>query len=155
MERLDRFLLAGKWEDQASTIEAIILPLSGLDHFPVQLTILPRDLPKGSPFKFESMWLRDESLLELVAGWWDEVKIVNQSNLLILSKKLGFVKTKLKEWNRLHFKNIFQEKERVEQELATLNEHIIKNGMREEEFEMEKALKEEWTELLKREESYW
>lgn len=51
--------------------------------------------------------------------------------------------------------NIFSEKARVEGELQALNEKVIRDGMRNEEFLREKDLKSELSELLKREEIFW
>lgn len=47
------------------------------------------------------------------------------------------------------------EKERIDKELAELNDKIIKDGMHQEEFKLEKILKEEIGEILKREKCNW
>ncbi|XP_057863998.1 uncharacterized protein LOC131072015 [Cryptomeria japonica] len=69
--------------------------------------------------------------------------------------RLNFIKNKLKVWNKEVFKNIFEEKTLVESELSNLNEKIIKNGMFQEDYILEKELKSKHAELLAREEVYW
>lgn len=68
---------------------------------------------------------------------------------------MNYVKNKLKEWNRVFFKDLFQEKYWVTKDLFTLNEHIIDNEIDGEDFEMENNLKVELSEILKREECFW
>lgn len=70
-------------------------------------------------------------------------------------KRLGYLKKKIKSWNKEHFKNIFSEKFRLEEEMSKLNEKIMMAGMPNEEFELEKRLKDEYMEVLRREELYW
>lgn len=70
----------------------MILPYTGSYHYPVQLTIQPDEPLKGNPFKFDNMWLRDDRMLDLIATWWDEIKIGNHSHLFKINKKLNFVK---------------------------------------------------------------
>lgn len=49
--------------------------------------------------------------------------------LINFFKKLQFIKTKLKEWNTKHFKNIFVEKARTEMESDQLNKKGFLHGM--------------------------
>ncbi|XP_059067646.1 uncharacterized protein LOC131037952 [Cryptomeria japonica] len=65
------------------------------------------------------------------------------------------VKKKIREWNKVSFKNIFAKKIRVESELDNLNKIIISAGMSNDEFVREKQLKSELWELLLREEILW
>lgn len=70
-------------------------------------------------------------------------------------KRLGYLKKKIKLWNKEHFKNIFSEKFRLEEEMSKLNEKIMMAGMTNEEFELEKRLKDKYMEVLRREELFW
>lgn len=70
-------------------------------------------------------------------------------------KKLQFVKEQLKKWNRESFKNIFNEKLSLEEELKTLHEQIILQGMDESTFLREKQLNKVYLEVLVREETFW
>lgn len=74
--------------------------------------------------------------------------------MYIFYKKLQRLKGKLREWNKLCFKNIFAE-ERLEAELEMLSEKVISDGMTIVEYEKEKSLMTEYNEILAREECYW
>lgn len=75
--------------------------------------------------------------------------------MLSFHKRLSHVKRKLKECNKVHFKNIFEESAWIENKLRTLNEIVIERGMREEEFLKEKALKVEKVDIMAREVCFW
>lgn len=135
-------------------MSASILLISIFDHYPVELSIIGECMLEETSFKFQKMWWQDPNLLVLLEWWWKETK-VGGSISFILVKKLKVIKQKLKEWNRVHFQNIFVEKANVEAELEALNEEVIKNGMTNEDYARENALKEKLVELLKREEIYW
>ena len=45
------------------------------------------------------MWLEADGFDDLVKSVWDELNVVGPSSF-ILAKKLNFLKTKLKQWNR-------------------------------------------------------
>lgn len=47
---------------------------------------------------------------------------------------MQYIKQKLKVWNKDHFKYIFKEKERIEMNLATLNEMVIARGISVDDF---------------------
>lgn len=70
-------------------------------------------------------------------------------------KRMKIVKKKIKEWNKVSFKNIFAEKIRVEIELDNLNENVILARMSNYEFTRGKQLKSELVELLIKEEVFW
>lgn len=67
--------------------------------------------------------------------------------------KLKYVKSKLQEWNKSVFKNIFSEKDRLESKLSLLTRKIMSSGMSQEEYRKEKELMAEY-EVLAREEVY-
>lgn len=71
------------------------------------------------------------------------------------SRRLYYIKSKLKEWNASHFKNIFVEKARIKEKVEKLNEKTISFGMGATEFKEDKVLKVVLSELLAREELYW
>lgn len=80
------------------------------------------------------MWTRDPALSDLIRQWWGEVWVGNQSKMFLFHKKITHIKWKLKEWNNLHFKNIFVDKDRIEKELRALNDIVMEKGMSEVEF---------------------
>ncbi|XP_057828531.1 uncharacterized protein LOC131039709 [Cryptomeria japonica] len=72
-----------------------------------------------------------------------------------LVKKLGFLKSRIKDWNVMHFKNIFGEKARIQEEIEQLNESIIASGLSLAIYDKLKLLNLQLSETLAREESYW
>ncbi|XP_057859032.2 uncharacterized protein LOC131067882 [Cryptomeria japonica] len=98
------------------------------------------------------MWLRDQSLRELINGWWSGALEVSGTKTFVFVKKLQFIKSKLKEWNRVKFGNIFANKRDLEDRFASLQEDIIQMGMTSEKILQERELKGQYSELLAREE---
>ncbi|XP_057851793.2 uncharacterized protein LOC131061978 [Cryptomeria japonica] len=134
VEKLDRFFLGGPWAETNLLFASIIHPVAASDHLPVELSITFDGPPVRCPFKFEKMWLRDQSLRELINGWWLGAPEVSGTKAFVFVKKLQFIKSKLKEWNRVKFGNIFANKRDLEDRLASLQEDIIQLGMTSEKF---------------------
>ncbi|GLJ20170.1 hypothetical protein SUGI_0366180 [Cryptomeria japonica] len=116
-KRLDIFFLYGDWSNNTNSLKEATLQYTRSDHFLVELSIWLEGRKVGAHFKFENMWLRDPSIMDLMKAWWDEIRVGNHSNLYILLKKISHVKHKLRQWNKDHFKNIFEEKFEVKEEL--------------------------------------
>ncbi|GLJ48416.1 hypothetical protein SUGI_1021880 [Cryptomeria japonica] len=154
-ERLDRFLVAGDWLAQNLILESSILPLIGSDHFPICLNVSLGYSEGGHPFQFELMWLRVPDLHDLIAAWWNESVLGNNSMLFKLNKKLKYIKIKIKEWNLSQFQNIHKEKLRVTAELEDLFNFVIKSDMNDVLFQRESSLKFELNEILQCEEIHW
>ncbi|XP_057829547.2 uncharacterized protein LOC131040608 [Cryptomeria japonica] len=95
-EKLDRFLIYGELLELKHNMEAEPLPLSGSDHFPLQLNLLSDHSPRNCPFKFESMWFRDDNFLNLIENWWKGSSF-SGSKMVIVANKLKLIKRKLLE----------------------------------------------------------
>ncbi|XP_057839788.1 uncharacterized protein LOC131049742 [Cryptomeria japonica] len=150
-ERLDRHFIGEYWMGSSFQAEACILHVSLSDHFPVELK-LSEGLPKGkSSFKVLSMWWRDGEFLSNLERWWKEINIFKGTPSFFFVKRMNFMKKKIKRWNRDCFKNIFEEKSRIEEALLQINSDTILRGMTNDTFLREKALKEELAEVLLRE----
>lgn len=98
-EKLDRFFIRGNLANISNTFEAKILPLSGSEHFLVQLFISESIPSSKSPFQFELMWLRDENILKLIEKWWTELRVISSKPFKLITK-LKSVKQNLIAWNR-------------------------------------------------------
>lgn len=137
-KRLDRFLVGPFWMDPAFNLDSCILPLSLSDHFSVQLRSQEVNKNYKGSFRFQRMWWRDKDFLPNVESWWKESDIFSGTSSFCFVKRLKMVKKKIREWNKVSFKNIFAEKIKVESELDNLNKIFISAGMSNEEFVREK-----------------
>ena len=96
--RLDRFLFSDQWEDHFSAITQAALPRLISDHSPIVLQAGGFSSGK-SPFRFENMWLKEESFKDLLKGWSQSLSF-NGSFSFILAEKLKALKAILKSWNK-------------------------------------------------------
>lgn len=69
-------------------IEATILPVTGLDHWPIKLEIDLKQRPKNRPFRFEAFWLRDKNLLEKLEEWWTKSEQKGKNKMHTFQLKL-------------------------------------------------------------------
>ncbi|XP_059068297.1 uncharacterized protein LOC131858848 [Cryptomeria japonica] len=154
-ERLDRFFAGEWWINGSFSINTNIVLQAGLDRLPVTLSI-NHEAPKNKNyFKFQSMWWRDPKFIGLLKSWWLESKTFSGSPSFCFVKRIQYIKNKIKHWNKFSFKNIFSGKLRIEEELEDINSRVMLVGMVREDFLKEKLLKEQYAELLNREEVYW
>lgn len=102
-----------------------------------------------------SMWWRDGEFISHLEQWWKESNIFRGTPSYCFVKRLKFLKEKIKVWNKYTFKNIFAERDRVEEELSLLNYVTITFGMSNDAYHKEITLKKELAEILLREEIYW
>ena len=97
LSRIDRFLFSVEWEDHFQRVHQVTLPKITSHRFPILLRV--EEVSRGRrPFKFENIWLEVDGFDDLVTVW-DELNVIGPSSF-ILAKKLNFLKTKLKQWNR-------------------------------------------------------
>jgi len=136
--RLDRFLVSENYFINSGDINASVLPAAGSDHWPVCLKWGLDERSRRRPFRFESFWLTHPDLRSLISSWWKDSEDPSDRSMYSFQQRLKSLKVKLKDWNREHFGNIFQEKARLERRL----EEIQKRGMQEE-FSEELAKEEE------------
>ncbi|XP_059078037.1 uncharacterized protein LOC131876615 [Cryptomeria japonica] len=129
LKRLDHFMVSDNWFNLGQDFVSSILPFTGSDHFPIQFSIFEDRAPRKLPFKFEPMWFRDQLFLPSLKHWWYSTPFFPGSRMFQLVKKLGFLKSRIKDWNVMHFKNIFGEKARIQEEIEQLNESIVASGL--------------------------
>ncbi|XP_059074835.1 uncharacterized protein LOC131874904 [Cryptomeria japonica] len=154
-ERHDRFLVGEWWINGDYSLESEIVPQVGLDHLPLSLSIAQEMRNQKNYFIFQIMWWRDEAFLDNLKIWWQEGNIYSSSPSFKFTKRIQYLKNRIKDWNKNSFKNIFAEKSRIEKKLEEISSKVMQFGMTNEEFELEKELKTQYLEILKREELYW
>ena len=81
------------------------------DQFPIVLGTNP--FKWGStPFRIENMWLLHPNFKERFSFCWSE-SLVNEWEGHKLMKKLQFIKSKLKEWNKVSFRDLREKKKNI------------------------------------------
>lgn len=108
--RLDKFMISEELMLINNEIIAKIIPFGGLDHWLIQLEIKGLDAPRNRPFRFENMWLSHLDFLSNIKKWWVEDLQIQGSKMFLLHKILKHIKSRLKEWNKKDFDNIFVNK---------------------------------------------
>ena len=112
-ECLDRFLVSCFWNCGSLSLSSKILDWRGSDHWPIKLIASYVVVPTKPLFKFQLMWLQDSSLHDLMAHWWRQGGPTYGTAMFSFSKKLQYVKKKLKHWNRNCFGNLHIMKKRA------------------------------------------
>ena len=153
-EKLDRFLVKGDLDFNNLNISASILPITGSDHFPVRLDIEEPHKPVRNSFKCEKMWFLDQNFLANIKLWWSQGTFEG-SKMFIFMSKIKMLKDKILYWNKTHFNNIFIAKSEVEDKLKELNSKVIRLGMDNESYLLEKELLAKQEDLLSKEEIFW
>ena len=101
MSRIDRTLVLVDWVEHFGNVSQRVLPRVVSDHYP--LLVVAGSVKKGrSAFKFENMWLKEESFVERVRHWWNGY-CFSGSPSFILGRKLKALKEDLKKWNKEEF----------------------------------------------------
>ena len=100
------------------------------------------------------MWFLDNNFMNLIENWWNE-ETPKGSKMFTFVSKMKHIKLRILEWNKKHFRNIFKEKLEIEEELNKLNSEIIKNGMNNESYHLEKDLLLKQEDILAKEEVFW
>ncbi|XP_057826626.1 uncharacterized protein LOC131038298 [Cryptomeria japonica] len=154
-KRLDHFLVGEWWINGDYSLENEIVPQVGSDHLPLSLSIAQEMQNQKNYFKLQSMWWRDETFFDNLKIWWLEGNIYSGSPSFKFIKRMQYLKSWIKDWNKNTFKNIFGEKGRIEEKLEEIGNKVMQFGMTNKEYELEKALKMQYLEILKREELYW
>ncbi len=75
--------------------------------------------------------------------------------MYLIHKRLKHIMLQLKEWNKKHFGNIFEEKRVIENKMQVLNQALIKEGFNKDISDQEDKHYREWENLCKQEEIFW
>jgi hypothetical protein len=72
---LDHFLVAEELIERDPSMESLILPKAGSDHWPISFFLDTGATPKYKPFRFEKFWLSHPDFHQLAKSWWAEAEI--------------------------------------------------------------------------------
>ncbi|XP_059076363.1 uncharacterized protein LOC131875739 [Cryptomeria japonica] len=109
-ERLDRFLVSCYWLNSRLITSSEILDWRGSDHWPIKLSVTVYGITKNPSFKFQLMWLRDQSLHDLMLDWWQEGRPTHGTAMFIFTKRLQHG---LEEWE-LREEIFWKQKSRID-----------------------------------------
>ncbi|KAL0906850.1 hypothetical protein M5K25_025378 [Dendrobium thyrsiflorum] len=121
-QRLDRFLFNTYWIDNFDLTHVEHLSRTFSDHAPLLLNISNHGNIVNASFRFQNMWLLDNSFMDLIASNWNAPTFPNNNikGMNRLWSKLSRLKQKLRWWNKHVFKNIFSNILEVEKEVMDL-----------------------------------
>ncbi len=129
LERLDRFLVSCYWMNNRLITSLEILDWRGSDHWPIKLSVTTYRITKNPSFKFQLMWLRYQSLQDLMVDWRYEGMPTHGTTMYTFCKKLQHVKYKLKKWNKQCFRNLQAQRIATQSKLENITRLIWDQGM--------------------------
>ncbi|RVW50795.1 hypothetical protein CK203_076874 [Vitis vinifera] len=129
------------------------LPRWTSDHNPICLETNP--LKWGpTPFRFENMWLLHHEFKEKFSDWWQGCTVEGWEGHKFM-RKLKFVKSKLKDWNKVAFGDLREKKKLILSDLARID-LIEQEGNLNLDLVSERTLRRrELEDLLLKEEVHW
>ncbi|GAA0156707.1 hypothetical protein LIER_14134 [Lithospermum erythrorhizon] len=151
-KRLDRVLTNHGFLDKFISIGVRHLTRTASDHAPLLVDCRSSTDPPKSSFRFQNMWLQHEEFRQVVTLNW-QLRMPGDP-IHSLWFKLKRLKSKLKEWNKLTFGNIFTQIEQVKDEVACL-ERIVETSDTPSDVEALNKAKAKHLRCLALEEEFW
>lgn len=118
--KLDRFLISDSVIHLGGDLSALILPHSGLDHWPIALQWQRPGNVTRRPFRFEACWLSHPTFKDFINNAWNSFTAPEGSRMFQLQQKLKYLKAQIKTWNKETFGNIFQAQQNLNMEMREL-----------------------------------
>lgn len=153
--RLDRFLLSESIVTTGGEHHALIIPTVGSDHWAISLTWIGLGYLTRKPFRFEHCWFEHPKFKEKVKTWWTDSATQGGQCMYRFQQRLKSLKGKIRIWNKEEFRNIFEDKKMIENQLRTLQEEVISHGYSGDLLEREKDLTSQLHQREKQEEIFW
>ena len=119
---------------------ASFLPQVGFDHWPIMLQWSRPGVKRNRPFFFEAFWFSHPNFKDVVIYAWNSFNPPEGAKMYQFQQKLKFLKQVIKTWNRSQFGNIFDHQKLLEEQMNTLQQHIIYEGRIEDYEQQEKSL---------------
>ncbi|VFQ93090.1 unnamed protein product [Cuscuta campestris] len=120
LRRLDRVLINQGSLDQYSDIYLYDLSRTSSDHKPLLLDCINYQFSGPRPFRYINAWALNESFYGMVKEAWNSN--ANGRGMRGLATKLKNLKNSIREWNHVHFGNIFTKVQEAEQAVLQAQE---------------------------------
>ncbi|KAH7690203.1 RNA-directed DNA polymerase protein [Dioscorea alata] len=151
--RLDRFLYSHDWIQLNPRSTQFALPRYGSDHSPICLNF-GNHFPHPRTFRLEKSWYTNDQLENLIQGWWIDQNLIG-CGAFILSKKLPYLKAKIRTWAKDNFGNSNVLKNSLLFELNSLDSISKSRSLTKDENIRASHLRYELSTFFKQEEIYW
>lgn len=119
------------------------------DHMPILLDTCLKVSCGPRPFRFEAMWLNDDSCFDVVHNAWNLT--VSGSLSFQICYKIKFVKKALTEWNNSHLGNLHTKTKLITDEIYSLQQKFQSPSL----LDQEKNLHFQLDHWLKNSELFW
>jgi len=129
-----------------------ILPCSVSDHRPIKLELSAHWDKGPTPFKFNPLWIKEQSFLQLVKDMWKQP--VNGSSFFVWEEKLRKVKGALKVWAK-SLPNPAVERKKLQEQLEIHHLNSENEEITKEILEKEADLQQKLLKASLAEEEYW
>ena len=123
---------------------------------PILLNIDPSEQKTLKPFRFEQMWLTDPTFPTLVSDSWKSSALIpsTSSSLSHFPRCLEFLMENIRAWNKHHFSNLFQRKNRLLARICGLQVALARRPSAFL-YSLEQQLAQEYNTVLHQEYLYW
>ncbi|XP_039120313.1 uncharacterized protein LOC120256691 [Dioscorea cayenensis subsp. rotundata] len=102
--KLDRFIVNRTWAEMFPRLIQNCLPRLGSDHVPIRLEV-GMHCSNPRPFRFELAWNTVDGFAGLISQWWNSFN-PQGCEAFVLSKKLQWLRDKLRVWSKESFGSI-------------------------------------------------
>ncbi|CAI9102519.1 OLC1v1000801C1 [Oldenlandia corymbosa var. corymbosa] len=123
-KKLDHILFSQEWMEIFPRVSIELLSRTISDHSPLLLRFDTQLETRPRCFRFQKMWLRRGDFKNIVKASW--LQPANRFGMMAFSIKLCRLKLVLKEWNKTHFGDVFENLRNAEErvkELEVLYDH--------------------------------
>ncbi|KAL8463010.1 hypothetical protein ACS0TY_033862 [Phlomoides rotata] len=117
--RLNWVLVNDGFLDFWHSSSATVLPRISSDHHPILLTFKETAGHLVRPFRFQHMWMTHPSFTTMVTASWSQV-VTSHCPIHRVTQKLKWLKTTLRNWNKVTFRNIYAEMEAASEALTAI-----------------------------------
>eukprot|EP00253_Pinus_taeda_P013241 PITA_13241 len=153
--RLDRFLISDNAPHLGGDIISSILPISGSDHWPIELQWQRPGNTTKRPFRFEYFWLTHPNFKDFVRQSWLNYQPSGTSKMARFQKKLQLLKKDIKHWNLNTFGNIFAAQAALNQNMKQIQSRIMAEGRTIELTQQEQKIEDQLPNRALQEEILW